>query len=436
MKYSIYILLFLFLSLNFSCSTEEADIVAIDESAEESDDSSDDDNDSEEEMNNDEDEEEGEGDSDDEENDDDESEENEEESEEGSDDGMEEDNNEEDNMDDMTDEEEDSMDMDDMMEGDNDMMDNGDGNSGMASSVVALNGQLHVDGAHIRNQNNEIVQLRGMSLFWSQYSGDFYNANVVEWLKNDWQISIIRAAMGIQEPMGFLVNPEQEKQKVFTIIDAAIEQGIYVIVDWHSHNAENEVDQAVAFFSEVAQRYGNRPNIIYETYNEPIEATWNETLKPYHETVIAAIRQHDPNNIVVCGTRFFSQRVDEVIGNEIDDPNVAYTLHYYASTHGQELRDYTQQAIDNNLAIFVTEYGVTEATGDGFINTSESRIWWDFLDRNNISHCNWSIFDKDESSSVLVSGASTRGQWPTSMLKQAGRLVRDEIRAKNTDFGN
>ncbi|WP_394750030.1 glycoside hydrolase family 5 protein [Spongiimicrobium salis] len=305
------------------------------------------------------------------------------------------------------------------------------------NSSVGVNGQLRVDGTDIRNENNEIVQLRGMSLFWSQYSGDFYNANVVAWLKEDWQINVVRAAIGIQEPMGFLVNPDRERQNAFTIIDAAIAEGLYVIVDWHSHDAENEREEAIAFFSEVAERYGDLPNIIYEPYNEPEERNiWDSTLKPYHQEVLAAIREHDPDNIVICGTGFFSQEVTDVIGNTIDDPNVMYTLHYYAATHKQDLRNVAQQALDNNIPIFVTEYGVTQATGDGAVDATESRLWWDFLDQNNISHCNWSVFDKDETSAVLVPGASRQGQWPLSMIKEGGQLVRTEIKAKNPDYNN
>jgi len=179
--------------------------------------------------------------------------------------------------------------------------------------------------------------------------------------------------MGIDETDGYLTNPELEKQKVFNIIDTAIEEGLYVIVDWHSHHAEKYIDEAKTFFTEVAQKYGAYPNIIYEPYNEPINTSWNTVLKPYHEEIIKTIRVHDPDNLIICGTRFYSQRVDEVIANKIDDLNVAYTFHYYAASHKQELRDLVQKAIDNNVPVFVTEFGISEASGDGSIDDEEAK---------------------------------------------------------------
>lgn len=274
-----------------------------------------------------------------------------------------------------------------------------------------------------------------MSLFWSQWMGKYYTTEVVDWLTTDWQSTVIRASMGVEGDGGYIDNPSTEKQKIFRVIDAAINNGIYVIVDWHSHHAEDYMEEAKQFFIEVAQKYGDKPNIIYEIYNEPLEnVSWTTTLKPYHEAVIAAIRAYDPDNIVICGTSSWSQRVDEVIGNTIADDNVAYTLHYYAATHKQYLRDLAQQALDNDIALFVTEFGVTEYTGDGFVAIAESNAWWQFLDQNKISWCNWSIADKEENAAALLPGASTLGGWTDNDLTQSGKMVRAEIRSKNPGF--
>jgi len=308
---------------------------------------------------------------------------------------------------------------------------NTDGGTSVEGSSVATYGKLQVSGNRIMDKNNMPLQLRGMSLFWSQWMGQYYTKETVSWLAKDWKCNVVRAAMGVEDSGGYLSNPN-EKQKVFTVIDAAIAQGIYVIVDWHSHHAEDHVAAAKSFFAEVAQKYGNQPNIIYETYNEPLQApSWNDVLKPYHEEIIAEIRKYDPDNLIICGTRTWSQDVDEVIGNAINDPNVAYTLHYYAATHKQSLRDKAQRALDAGLPLFVTEYGTTEASGNGIIDSNESRAWWNFLDQNKISWCNWSIADKQESASALTPGASGLGGWIDDQLTTSGKMVREEIRTKN-----
>ncbi len=304
-------------------------------------------------------------------------------------------------------------------------------------SVVATFGPLSVSGTNLVDKDGSPIQLRGMSLSWSNWWPQFYTPEVVAWLKENFQVNIIRASMGVEDPGGYLENKFREKAKIFTVIDAAIAEGLYVIVDWHSHYAQDHLDEALLFFAEVAVKYGDTPNIIYETYNEPVDTvSWNEILKPYHETVIAEIRKYDPDNVIIAGTRSWSQRVDEVIGNRLSDANTMYTLHYYAASHKQELRDIAKTALDAGIPLFVTEYGVTEYSGDGFIDVAEARIWWDFLDEHKISWCNWSIADKEESSAAVKPGASGSGRWPLDMLTPSGQLVRAEIRAKNPEYGN
>lgn len=300
-------------------------------------------------------------------------------------------------------------------------------------TAVDTHGKLQVSGTKIIGTNHgKPTQLRGMSMFWSQW-GDgskFYNEGTISTLVDDWKINIIRAAMGIStdDTDGYIHHPEVEKNKIKTIVDAAIDKGIYVIIDWHSHHAEDELEEAKIFFAEMAQLYGNYPNVIYELYNEPLNVTWGGVIKPYCEAVIDTIRVHDPDNLIICGTRNWSQGVEEVATNMIVDTNVAYTLHYYASTHTQSLRDKSQRAIDKGVPIFVTEYGTCEASGNGVIDVNETRLWWDFLAKNDIGWCNWSVSNKNEAASALVPGSSSTGVWTDADYSISGNLVRDELR--------
>ncbi len=280
------------------------------------------------------------------------------------------------------------------------------------------------------DQKGKPVQLRGMSFFWSQWEGDFYNPSTVKWLKEDWRNTVVRAAMGVDHG-GYLQNPAAEKQKVITLVEAAIKEGIYVIIDWHDHEAHKHTAEAKAFFSEMAQRFGKYPNVIYEPFNEPLQnADWATEIKPYHEAVIQEIRKHDPDNIIVCGTRMWSQRVDEAAENPIRQSNIAYTLHYYAATHKQDLRNIAARAIAKGAPLFVTEFGTCAADGNGQVDEAESRAWWDFLDQHQISWCNWSVADKDEAASALKPGTSTTGQWNEASISKSGQLVRKELLSK------
>ena len=294
---------------------------------------------------------------------------------------------------------------------------------------VQAHGALAVEGGRVVDSSRRPVVLRGMSLFWSQWQPQFYNQDVVRWLKDDWNITVIRAAVAVDHD-GYLDHPERETAKAEAVIDAAIAEGLYVVVDWHAH--EPHPEEAVAFFTRIAEKYGDYPNLIYEIYNEPLpEHGWAEVVRPYHMRVAAAIRAIDPDNLIVAGTPSWSQDVDIAAADPLPFSNLAYTLHFYAATHRQELRDKAQIALDRGAALFVTEWGTSEADGAGAFDPDETRLWWAFMEANGLSSLNWSIADKPETSVALRPGASPHGGWAEPWLTPSGRLVRDHLREMN-----
>ena len=300
-----------------------------------------------------------------------------------------------------------------------------------AQSVVEQYGRLQVKGNQVVAEDGTPVSLAGNSLFWSNAGDteDFYNKTTVDHLADDWNSSIIRAAMGVNESWdegtGYIGSPALQEAKVRKVIDAAIAQGIYVIIDWHTHEAEEYQAEAVEFFGKMARIYGDNPHVIYEVYNEPINQSWS-TIKTYAEAVVAAIRAEDPDNLIIVGTPFYSQRVDVASEDPLDDRNVAYTLHFYAGTHRQELRDQAARAMDNGIALFVTEWGAVNATGDGAADEAETERWMSFLQERGISHANWSVADKPEGASVVQPGAGVAGL-TSNQLTETGSLIKNII---------
>jgi endoglucanase len=294
---------------------------------------------------------------------------------------------------------------------------------------VSEHGALHVDGHRIVGADGRAVSLAGNSFFWSQWMGRFYNAGTVDWLRSDWKSGVIRAAMGVEEG-GYLAHPETETAHVSALVDAAIAADIYVIIDWHDHRANQHTEQAVAFFQEMARKYGRHPNIMYEIFNEPKgDVTWSGDVKPYAEKVIAAIRAIDPANLIIVGSPHWSQDVDVAAADPIAARNIAYSLHFYAGTHRQWLRDKALVALNKNLPVFVTEWGTCNADGNGPVDRAETALWMAFMREWQLSHCNWSVSDKKESASILVAGASSTGHWAENELTESGRLVREWTRA-------
>ena len=295
------------------------------------------------------------------------------------------------------------------------------------TTVVDINGLLQISGNQIINKNGAPVSLAGNSFFWSNddWGGErFYNPEVVEWLKKDWNTTIVRASMGVEDPGGYLDNKTGNKDRIKIIVDAAIEKGLYVIIDWHSHHAEDNTEEAVLFFKEMASMYGHHNNIIYEIYNEPLDISWSDTIKPYAVSVIQAIRSIDPDNIIVVGTPEWSQRVDLAAADPITGfSNIAYTLHFYTVYHHQWLRDRASEALESGIALFVTEWG---SIGYSIID-SEANKWMTWCHTNKISHCNWAVNDKEEEWSIVIPGASTSGNWSDEDLTDSGKLAKDII---------
>lgn len=298
-----------------------------------------------------------------------------------------------------------------------------------AGAALADVSALSVSGNKIL-AGGQPASFAGNSLFWSNtgWGGEkYYNASAVAWLKNDWKSRVVRVAMGVDEGGGYLQDPAGNKARVKAVVDAAIANDMYVIIDWHSHHAEDYRTQAVAFFEEMARTYGRSNHVIYEVYNEPLNVSWSGTIKPYAQAVINAIRAIDPDNLIIVGTPNWSQDVDAASRDPIRGTNIAYTLHFYAGTHGQGLRDKAQTALNNGIPLFVTEWGSVNASGDGAVAEAETAAWMDFLKTRGISHANWALNDKSEGASALVPGASTQGGWTAGQLTRSGTLARQII---------
>ncbi len=276
----------------------------------------------------------------------------------------------------------------------------------------------------------------GMSMGWSNTgweSARFYTAPVVAWTKNDFKAKLVRAPLGIDTDAGpasggYLFEPANNVNRVKTVVNAAIANDMYVIIDFHSHKAESYETQSIAFFEDMARTYGGNNNVIYEIYNEPLNVSWTGTIKPYALDVIAKIRAIDPDNLIVVGTPNWSQDVDVASASPITGyANIAYTLHFYAGTHGQDLRTKAQTALDAGIALFVTEWGSVSASGAGGVANSETDAWVTFMKNNKLSNANWQISDKNEGSAAVVGGASASGGWVASQLTASGAKAKSII---------
>jgi aryl-phospho-beta-D-glucosidase BglC (GH1 family) len=309
------------------------------------------------------------------------------------------------------------------------------------ATPVQIHGHLSVSGTRLVDQNGAAVQLKGISTMWLNYEEDGYatNAQALAWMRDQWGISVLRVAMGADEehPGSYVIDAESKAAmtaQVDTIIQNAIDAGVYVIVDWHAHHTYTE--QASEFFAYIATNYGAYPNVLIETYNEPLDVSWTGELKPYHQAVVAAFRDADPNdatypNVAILGTPNWDQDVDVAAASPLAGVNLMYTAHFYACSHGSEYLAKARAALDDGLPIFVTEWGATDAMGGAYpddqVCTADADLWHDWMDANGIGWAAWKLDDCDgqdhpDATCLLKLDAPASGGWTSEYLNLEGHV--------------
>ncbi len=326
-----------------------------------------------------------------------------------------------------------------------------------AQTAVQRHGKLRTEGAYLLNEHGKIVQLRGMSFFWStpEWPGyKYYNAATVDALINDWKCTVVRVAYDRNN------GNDKGWDGVKAVIDAAIAKGIYVVIDWHSHTAEQQSSAAISFFSQQAALYKNTPNVIFEVYNEPItgggattgslvdaQKTWG-AIKPYLTNVTKAIRDAGADNIIIIGTPYYCQHIGVAAGDPIKDAsgkpynNLVYSFHFYAASHGPEAYYYKNGdgsgGLENTylegglgrVPVFVSEWGTTHSDGgqDGhnYIDGTNTDWWFNryINGEYKLSWCNWSVSDFQPSSAFSGSPSS-----PSA----SGQIVKRHLTASTVD---
>ena len=302
------------------------------------------------------------------------------------------------------------------------------------SPGTAANSQLTVCGTQLCDENGQPVQLRGMSTHGLQWYSDCVNEDSLDALAYDWEADVVRLSMYIQED-GYETDPEGFTELINDLIEEVTDRGMYVIVDWHMltpGDPHYNLDRAITFFTNIAQQHSDKDNILYEVANEPNGVSWS-SIKDYHEQIIPVIREHDPDSVILLGTRAWASLglseggdESEIIDNPVDAENIMYTFHFYAASHGSDYLNALDRASDE-LPIFVTEFGTQTATGDGENDFDMSQQYIDLMADKDISWVNWNFSDDFRSGAVFTTGTCPGGPYGSESLKPAGQWIYDRI---------
>ena len=293
----------------------------------------------------------------------------------------------------------------------------------------AKHGQLSVNGAYLVDQNGQKFQLRGMSTHGIAWFPDYINFDTFKFLRNEWNTNCIRLAMYTAENGGYCTggNKDYIKGLVKNGVDYATQLGMYVIVDWHILSDQTPLtykDEAVKFFDEMSSLYADRGNVIYEICNEPNGSGSWQDVTAYANEVIPVIRKNSPNSIVLVGTPTWSQDIDQALNSPLGFNNVMYSLHFYAATHTDWLRNRMESCIQSGLPVFISEFGTCDASGNGAVDVYQSEQWKALIDKYNTSYMCWNLANKNESSSIISAGCSKLSGWTDGDLSRQGQLIR------------
>jgi aryl-phospho-beta-D-glucosidase BglC (GH1 family) len=300
------------------------------------------------------------------------------------------------------------------------------------NTPVGIHGQLRVSGTDLIDEKGEAVQLEGISTMWLNWEDRYSTSKAgLQWMRDNWGITLFRAAMGIEPEGAYLSDPNRALSHLRQVVHNAIDLGVYVLIDWHDHNAHSNEIEAIEFFSEIAAEFGQFPHVLYETFNEPEQADWSSQIKPYHEAVIPAIRAQDPDGVIILGSRQWSQRVDEAAADPVAGTNLMYTVHFYACDHQDQQRGFAETAYNAGLALFVTEWGATPADGGAnnpTVCATEAQAWHDWMEERNIGWAAWKLDGCADSSCLFNSDSAPQdGGWTDQWLNGHARFVVDRL---------
>lgn len=300
-------------------------------------------------------------------------------------------------------------------------------------TFLGKHGKLHVDGIHLLDEDNKVVQLKGVSTHGINWDVGYpyVNEKAFHNLRDEWGVNCIRVAMYTQDYNGYCVTDNSGRKKLLSTIDTAVKAtkklGMYVIIDWHVLNDQTPKKyekQAKAFFKKVAKKYKNNKHVLYEICNEPNGGTDWSTIKSYANQVIPVIRKQNEDAVIIVGTPNWSQDVDVASESPITGyDNLMYSVHFYAATHQDNYRKKCETALKNGLPVICTEFSACEASGDGALDKKSANAWIKLLNKYKVSYHAWSLSNKAESASLLKSSCKKTSGFQTKDVSAMGKWL-------------
>ncbi|WP_343101754.1 glycoside hydrolase family 5 protein [Romboutsia sp. MSSM.1001216sp_RTP31141st1_G3_RTP31141_220114] len=297
---------------------------------------------------------------------------------------------------------------------------------------VSENGKLSVKDGQLVNEDGKIMRLKGMSSHGLMWYPEYTNYRSLKTIR-DYGANVFRIAMYTEQNKGYIYNSEESKKILLNTIENVLGADMYAIVDWHTlkdNNPNANIEKAKEFFDEVSRRYKDEPGVIYEIFNEPSGDTSWQDIKDYANTIIPIIRKNSPNSIILVGTPNYCVDLKSLINDPLEYDNIMYTYHLYTGSCEGGYKYLIEEAIKNNIAVFVSEWGLSPEKGTNNIDFNKATEFLDYLKKNNISWVNWSLSNKDEPYSAIDPNVEKLSGWNLNDLTESGKFIFDSLSKK------
>ena len=311
--------------------------------------------------------------------------------------------------------------------------------SAHALAAPSNSGALYVKNGKLTSaKTGKTAVLRGVSLHGLAWYPQYVNKSAFGKLRRSWKANVVRLPLYTSEYGGYCSGGD--KKQLLKLIDDGVryatENDMYVIIDWHTlsdSNPNTNAGAAKKFFATVSRKYRKHNKVIYEICNEPNGATSWSDVKAYAAKVIPKIRKNTKRSVILVGTPEWCQRIDSAASSPLPKSlsrNVMYTFHYYAATHTDALRDRLEAALQSKVPVFVSEYGICDASGNGRIDKQQAAKWAKLLMKYQVSSCAWNLSNKNETSAMIkercknpeslsYKNLSTSGKWVYTALRKS-----------------
>ena len=297
-------------------------------------------------------------------------------------------------------------------------------NEGGSIARPSACGALSVSGTNLIDTTGSAVQLRGFSTHGLAWFPQYVNAHCFKQF-SEWGANLARLALYTHENGGYCTDGNQQQLRELLVqgVRYASEADMYCIIDWHvlqDLNPNVYLDQAKDFWTWASAEFSSTNNVLFEICNEPNGSTTWDDVKSYAETIIPIIRKNSPTTPVLVGTPTWCQQTDSAAADPLDDPNVMYTLHFYAGTHKGDLRNKLQTIVESGTPVFVSEYGICDASGNGALDLGSANEWITLMNQLGVSYACWNLSNKAESSSFFASTSDKTSNFADDDLTPCG----------------